>query len=132
MVLDFIEIIIVVVCSVLSIILFFKVWGMCNNVDKIVNQIGNKKIEIDELIYLSKTNDPTFNTKLHKAIYDDLYRVYKMIEVVDEDSEIDKIRAKWEARCRYYSWQYPTVFAEVKTYNDFITFIFAYAPNDLH
>lgn len=130
--LGFIAIIIGVVWSGLSIALFFKVWGMCNDVDQIAKRIGMNKIGMDELIYLSMTNDPTFNAKLHKAIYDDLYQVYKMIEVVDEDSEIDKIRARWEARCRYYSWQYPTVFAEVKTYNDFIKFIFAYAPKDLH
>ena len=129
--LGFIAIIIGVVWSGLSIALFFKVWGMCNDVDQIAKQIGMNKIEIDELIYLAKINDPTFNTKLQKSIYDNFYKVYKYRDEVDVDSEIKKLRARWEKRCEYYNWEFPEVFANVKTYNDFKEFIFLYAPDEV-
>lgn len=48
---DILMILIYVVAAVLGIILFFKVWGMCNDVDKIL-KIVNKSTGKDEITIL--------------------------------------------------------------------------------
>ena len=118
-----------VVFCILSTILFFKVWGMCNNVCQIKDRLGAGRIHIDELIYLSKTNDPTFTTKLQKAVYDDFYRTHQAQGGVDAEFNFKRHREQWIKRCEYYNWEFPEIFSDINTLNDFKAFI---APKNLY
>ena len=56
------------VCSILSIILFFKVWGMCNNVSAIKKRLESSEILPSELIFLAETNDASFDKIDRKSV----------------------------------------------------------------
>ena len=66
-----------VASTVLSIILFFKVWGMCNDVDRIMSKVTNTagKEEITALIIEGKYDEA--EAILNKTIADRIARMYR-------------------------------------------------------
>ena len=108
---------------ILSIVLIVKFWVMCNNVKRIVDRLEDKHITVNELIYLSKTNDPSFEAKLQRRIYLDFYSVYDNTA----DLSFESIYNMWQERCNYYKWEFPELFAKVKTYDDFRQFLHEYS-----
>ena len=105
--------------AILSIILFFKVWGMCNDVRymKARVEVREEKIQKDELIYLHRTNDPTFEKMLMRAIYNDLYAQHLREE--DEASWYKYTFDDWVKVCKSNNWQFPEVLAELDTIEKF-------------
>lgn len=108
---------------ILSIVLIVKFWVMCNNVKRIADRLEDKRITVDELIYLSKTNDPSFEAKLQRRMYLDFYSVYDGTA----DLSFESIHNMWQKRCNYYKWEFPELFANVKTYDDFKLFLHEYS-----
>ena len=83
----------------------------------------DKHITVNELIYLSKTNDPSFEAKLKRRIYLDFYSVYDNTA----DLSFESIYNMWQKRCDYYKWEFPELFVKVKTYDDFRQFLHEYS-----
>ncbi len=107
------------VCSILSIILFFKVWGMCNDVDAIAKTLKSAQIPPSELIFLASVNDPTFKEKLARAIFNDLRNVSRDYDYTDWEKEYAKHYKFWEELCNEQGWQFPEAFAGKKTNKEF-------------
>ena len=108
---------------ILSIVLIVKFWVMCNNVKQIADRLEDKRVTVNELIYLSKTNDPSFEAKLQRRMYLDFYSVYDDTT----DLSFEYIYNMWQERCNYYKWEFPELFANVKTYDDFKQFLHEYS-----
>lgn len=109
----------IILATVLSIILFFKVWGMCNDVRYMKKQAEERadKIRKDELIYLSRTNDPAFEKMLLRAIYNDLYAQHLREE--DVASWYKYTFSYWVKECKSNNWQFPEILAELDTIEKF-------------
>ena len=116
---------------ILSIVLIVKFWVMCNNVKRVADRLEDKHITVNELIYLSKTNDPSFEAKLQRRIYLDFYSVYDNTTDLSFESmynlSFESIYNMWQKRCDYYKWEFPELFAKVKTYDDFRQFLREYS-----
>lgn len=107
------------VCSILTIILFFKVWGMCNNVSAIKKRLENSEILPSELIFLAETNDASFDKMLAKAIYNALRNVSRDFEYSDWEDGYKKRYKYWVELCSEQGWQFPEFFADKKTCKEF-------------
>lgn len=105
--------------GVLQIFLFFKVWGMCNDIKSIKEKQQDESIHVDELIYLSKTNDPSFEAKLQRAIYNSLRTAY----YERDTTHYAFTYQTWEKRCNCYNWAFPEALVALKKWNDFATMI---------
>lgn len=105
--------------SVLCIILFFKVWGMCNDVDVIAKTLKSAEIPPSELLFLASVNDPTFKDKLARAIFVDLRNISRDYEYYDWEKEYVKHYKFWEELCNEQGWQFPEAFAGKKTNKEF-------------
>ena len=127
---DGLIIFITLIAGVLQIILFFKVWGMCNDVDKINKHQAKKEepADMDKLIFLSKTNSPSFATELTNKIYCDFQQSrYDGYYTHETHAIYEKSYAKWTKRCEYYGWEFPTIFRECDTWEKFSKkYLFAY------
>lgn len=108
---------------ILTIVLIVKFLSLCKNVKAITDKLNDRQISVDDLIYLSKTNDPSFGEKLQRRIYLDLYNT------ITGDSELsfEFVYELWQKRCEYYKWEFPALFAEVKTSKDFKSFLHEYS-----
>ena len=120
-----------IVAAVLQVILFFKVWAMCNNVKEIKGNFLEDKVTMDQLIYLSSVRDPKFSQTLQTAIYKSLYSVYKNYDDFVRDNAYETVYKRWEVRCNYYKWEFPEVFADAKSFNDFKKFLFEYSDGSV-
>lgn len=107
------------VCSILSIILFFKVWGMCNNVSAIKKRLESSEILPSELIFLAETNDASFDKMLAKAIYNALRNVSREFDYDDWEDIYKKRYKYWVELCAEQGWQFPEFFADKKTCKEF-------------
>lgn len=111
------------VCSILTILLFFKVWCMCNDVEAIKKKYVDTKILPSELIFLHSTNDPSFDKMLARAIYNDLCSVFRDYGYTDEREEaFPKRHQYWVELCAEQGWQFPELLADKKTYKEFRDF----------
>lgn len=110
------------VCSILTIFLFFKVWCMCNDVEAIKKKYVDTKILPSELIFLHSTNDPLFDKMLARAIYDDLRKVSIDYTYSDEWEEVYQKRLQyWVELCAEQGWQFPEALRKeiYKEFRDF-------------
>ena len=111
--------IIYIIATILSTILFFKVWGMCNNVAKIL-ELKERDSEFTkvELTYLHRTNDPTFAPKLQRAIY------YDLLEQSQKEDDADNwymlSYQEWRDVCTKNNWEFPSVFANTDSLEKFV------------
>ena len=64
-----------------------------------------------------------FEAKLQRRIYLDFYSVYDNTA----DLSFESIYNMWQKRCDYYKWEFPELFAKVKTYDDFRQFLHEYS-----
>ena len=102
-----------IIGAALSIILFFKVWGMCNNVGEIKKQLrGTNAVTTDELVYLHKIGDPSFPNALKRTIYEDLLAQTK--RSLSEAWYASRFKM-WRETCEANEWDFPTIFAEADT-----------------
>lgn len=101
----------------LSIILFFKVWGMCNDVRDLKKQLrGVDAVSATELVYLCKMGDPSFSSVLKRTIYEDLLAQTKKGESEAWYASQFKM---WKETCEANRWEFPTIFAEADTASKF-------------
>lgn len=105
--------------SVLCIILFFKVWGMCNDVDAIRKTLKCAEIAPSELIFSASTNDPTFKEKLARAIFNDLRNVSRDCGYYDWEDVYKHRLNSWVELCKEQGWEFPEVIADKKTHKEF-------------
>ncbi len=98
------------IVGALQILLFFKLWGACNDVQSILAKFNNP-ISIQELVLKHSIGAPDFNEKLSNAIYVDLRR-YGSINY-------DIGYKKWVRYCGHYGWQMPDVFVKANTYEKY-------------
>lgn len=103
---------IAIICAILGIILFFKVWGMCNNVKQIHEHLTtvSKGCGLNELIYLWETKSPKFKEALSRRIYVDLTENVKYYTYSFEE---------WKKLCELFGWEFPKEFAECDTFDKF-------------
>ena len=111
-----------VICSLLTIILFFKVWGMCNDVDAIREKFVYPTITISELRFLDSIKDPSFDKMLARAIFDDLRNVFREVDYSEWGIMYDKHYKKWNELCASQGWQFPEFLTDKKTYKEFRDF----------
>lgn len=110
--------IIIFVLAILHIILFFKVWRMCNDVRAIREESKRPYTakSISELLFMSRTNDPRFRDELLYAIYIELYD-----EAIKEPSrDYSTLFSSWERLCRYNNWQFPELLEGLDTSDKFL------------
>lgn len=109
------------VAGVLQIILFFKVWGMCNNVASMNEDALRKHTTLTTLIFLHNTKNPAFEQELIKRIYDDMVYIDSAYSSDgDKSRAYDKFYATWENRCEYYKWEFPESLRVHKTWDSFV------------
>ena len=118
---DVIVFIISAVFSVLSIILFFKVWGMCNDVREMRLRSDEKKgaVSPEELTFLYRTNHPTFTDTLVRTIYLDLYIQYRRDNRKEADEWYQFKYGEWVKMCKNNGWEFPVQFVDVDTLDKF-------------
>lgn len=110
-----------VVAGVLQIILFFKVWGMCNDVADMKEDTLRQQTTLTSLIFLHKTKNPAFEQELVKRIYDDMVWIDEYYSSDEYKSRAyDKCYAMWESRCEYYKWEFPESLQAHKTWDSFV------------
>ena len=80
---DIIIVVIAIIWGVLNIVLFFKIWGMCNDVNRLANHFCSQKPTIVE----SATPEPT-----RKATTPLDYKVDKFDPRLNEVKIADKVR----------------------------------------
>ena len=68
---------IIVIAAVLSIILFFLVWGMCNDVDRIMSKLTNSAGKEDITILIIEGKYDEAEAILNKTIAGRIARMYK-------------------------------------------------------
>ena len=68
---------IVTVSALLTIILFFKVWGMCNDVDRIMSKVTNTAGEKDITVLIIQGKYDEAEAILNKTIATHIARMYK-------------------------------------------------------
>lgn len=110
--------IIIFVLAILHIILFFKVWRMCNDVRAIREESKRPYTakSISELLFMSRTKDPRFRDELLYAIYIELYD-----EAIKEPSRgYSTLFSSWERLCRYNNWQFPELLEGLDTSDKFL------------
>lgn len=109
--------IIIFVLAILHIILFFKVWRMCNDVRAIREESKRPTVKsISELLFMSRTNDPRFRDELLYAIYIELYD-----EAIKEHSlDYSTVFSRWVRICRYNNWQFPELLEGLDTSDKFL------------
>ena len=59
--------ILLVIIAILNLKLFFKVWGMCDNVAKITNTICNSDAATETLEQITEQNSPTISSGTNKT-----------------------------------------------------------------
>lgn len=77
--------IIIFVFAVLQVILFFKLWGMTNNVKKLVNQsktVKNEKYFLNEAVFYDLKGDK----EKAKEMYENAY-IYSIIKLFSENNK---------------------------------------------
>ena len=99
------------IAGALQILLFFKLWGACNDVQSILAKF-NKPIYIEELVLKHRIGAPDFDEKLANAIHVDLSRCVS-------SGHYDNYYKKWVGHCERYGWQMPDVFAKANTYEKY-------------
>lgn len=110
--------IISLIAVVLQIILFFKVWRMCNDVRAIREESKRPYTvnSIPDLLFMSRTNDPRFRDELLYAIYIELYD-----EAIKGHSlDYSTVFSSWEGICRYNNWQFPELLEGLDTRDKFL------------
>lgn len=114
-------VIIAVVVAILQIILFFKLWGMCNNVKKLTKQIeDNATISIDDLLHMWHTKSPDFEKKLEERIYRDLKELFATVYYPQQLPGAYQIRREvWQQRCEAFGWEFPESLRDLPTVEDF-------------
>jgi hypothetical protein len=116
---EFIIILAYIVGAILSITLFFKVWGMCNNVSAIRKKIEANEVSSAELTLLASINDPSFEKTLTKAILNSFLSIARDKDYA-EWQEVYEARYKWWVDlCQERGWKFPEMFADKKTHKEF-------------
>jgi hypothetical protein len=121
---EFIIIIASVLGSILSIILFFKIWGMCNNVSAIRKKMEAEEFSCSEIIFRSSINDPSFDKVLAKAIFNSFRSIYRDYDVYEWQTVYEERYRLWSELCQEYGWQFPNIFADMKLYQDFRNYFY--------
>lgn len=110
--------IIIFVLAILQIVLFFKVWRMCNDVRAIRDESKRPYTvkSTSDLLFMSRTNDPRFRDELLYAIYIELYD-----EAIEGHSlDYSTVFRSWERICRYNNWQFPELLEGLDTTDKFL------------
>lgn len=107
------------VCSILSIILFFKVWGMCNNIAAMRKLSEQTEIKSSELVFLSITNDPEFEKTLARAIFNSFRFITRDFEVSEWNKTYEARYKYWRELCKKQGWQFPKAFEGILVYREF-------------
>ena len=113
--------IVYIVFAVLSIILFFKIWRMCNDLHMLKLRSDEKRgdISMDELMFLYRTNTPAFSDTLLRMVYHDLYSQYRR-DNRNEAAEWYQFKYnEWVKLCSNNGWEFPAAFVGVDTLDKF-------------
>lgn len=120
-----------VIVAVLSIILFFKVWGMCNDVRKLTNHFcGEADNGLDDDIKARiLAGDKSVDNDVKKKLIAELRAIAKKAQgTLEEDyirlygtsssSDISDIMKKYKKLYSEMGAEFPAEFAKVKTVDD--------------
>ncbi len=111
--------IIIIVMGILSIFLFFKVWGMTNDVDRIsedVRKIAKNSSQNDtkEVARAILKKDPNTENILFDALYNDLCRGY-----MERRSSPENTLNRFQRIYKRLNIPFPAVFENIESYKDF-------------
>lgn len=115
---EIVILIILIVFAILQIILFFKVWGMTNNVSRIKSQICDI-VEIDKsriLVEIYKKN-PKISDILFDNMYYDFRRVYNTSAI--NETMATQIIQYYKPLYELANIHMPELFLEIKTNADY-------------
>lgn len=103
--------IVMLVFGILQIILFFKVWGMTNNVKRISNQLFKSNDILKEI----HKNNPNIGNILFDAVYADFHEVY-MKDWGDHGYK--SVKEKYKPLYQKVSIEFPKVFENINNDKD--------------
>lgn len=95
--------IILIVFGVLQIILFFKLWGMTNDVRKLKNQFARNRSRIVKEIYKGNHN---IENILFDAVYDEMERLY----LTGNPELFDSVKVKYKPLYQKAGIEFPELF----------------------
>lgn len=108
--------------GILSIILFFKIWGMTNNVSNISKFILDKNNcpEWDIRKYALKGDKAGIENILYNCFIEDLSNIFFM-ESNYFEIELEKMKRKYKQYFEKFNIEYPQKIAEIKTKEDVVS-----------
>lgn len=115
--LNIILLFVAIIVSMLCIILFFKVWGMCNSVKRIERILRGESVKtpVEALIYERATNSPTFDAHLRDAVYLDLKAACYAVSDQQQEEDYNKSFMYWVDLCKRYGWIFPELLKDCTT-----------------
>lgn len=107
-----------VVVAILQIILFCKVWGMTNDVDKICKKMLHRN-SLPDLIKEAVKGHPDIKFLLYDAIF---YEMEQIVLYTDDEhvpARLEDLRTKYKLLYKKAGVQFPEEFKTIKSYQDF-------------
>lgn len=122
--------IISLICSILTIILFFKVWRMCDDVKRLAEHFcGTEQNNVDSFNARIAAGDITATSDIRKKLLSELQKISKNAQgMLDEDYEkmygasiethITSTKNKYEKLFKAAGQDFPKDIAKIKTIED--------------
>lgn len=107
--------IIMIVFGFLQIILFFKLWGMTNNVKKLTKEFTP---DLDRIIKEIHKKNPDIANLLFDSLYDDMCRAFKA-DTPGQD-KYGKVKAKYKELYKKAGVEFPPVFKSINIDTDWL------------
>ncbi len=101
--------IVMLIFGILQIILFFKIWGMTNDVQKIMNQTC-PFISIDSVIKEIYKKNPNIESILFESLYNEMNK---------DEASMDYLIRKYKPLYEKAGIEMPAIFTDIHTYADF-------------
>lgn len=121
--------ILIIVVSILQIILFFKIWGMTNNVKSILSRIQNSDAPIDKTDLARKIRKEVVCGNKETAKNLILQNFYSLVigryynSASSKSDSIEEIVAKLKTQLDKIDTELPKEISLLKTYDDFFSII---------
>lgn len=121
--------IVMLIFGILQIILFFKLWGMTNNVRWIKRHLGKEEDQQRELMKAIHKGDPNLEQLLFDFAYSEFYTTYTVYFGMATDYYLERAKAHFSDDFTRVSVVYnkagiavPEIFSAIKSCKDFDTY----------
>lgn len=121
---------VLIVFAVLQIILFFKIWGMTNDVKAMRKQVAPvaSTFSVTQVLKESYKGNPNLSNIIFDAVFDEMFDVYNGNKAVydsvnecwtSDDASLEFVSNKYKPLYEKAGIPFPAVFESIKTRDDF-------------